>query len=148
MLACRGVVQKATGCLLNNSVSAVLRHPERVQPHQMVISVELEHLILFRARSLQCLVDRVAHGIACFYRISMGFPPHLAEFLFPSLVDVLPVAPLAVSLVSLACRRLSRRAARRVACFPHWSTSCPLCCSLHRLLLSLVDISPAAPLAG
>jgi hypothetical protein len=67
---------------------------------------------------------------------------------FLSLVDVLPAAPLAESLVSFSCRRHARRAARSVARFFLLSTSCPPRRSLNRSFLSLVDATPAAPLAA
>jgi hypothetical protein len=62
--------------------------------------------------------------------------------LFHSLVDVLPAAPLANSLVSFPRRRLACRGAHCIVCF-FSSTAYPPRRSLNRLFLSLVDGMPA-----
>jgi hypothetical protein len=77
------------------------------------------------------LARRSARCIACFFLSSTFCPPRCSVHRsFLSLVDVLPAAPLAASLV-----------------FFQFSTFCPPRCLLHRSFLSLVDVLPAAPLA-
>jgi hypothetical protein len=67
--------------------------------------------------------------------------------LFLSLADVLPAVPLGASLVSFTRQSLACPAARCIACYLQSLTSLPPLRSQHRLILSLVDVLPAAPLA-
>jgi hypothetical protein len=75
-------------------------------------------------------------------------PCHSLRRSFLPLVDALPATPLAASLDSFTRRCHARRAARCIARFFRWSTSCPPRRSLRRSFLSLVDVLPAAPLAA
>lgn len=115
MLAWRGIVEKATGCLLNDWVSAVLSHPERRQPHQKLISVGLERSSFPRSldRSFQPLARCAAGEIERFFHLSMSCPPCCSLLRsFVPLVDVLPTAPLTALQVSFTRRRLIFCAAR------------------------------------
>jgi hypothetical protein len=94
------------------------------------------------------LARPAARCIAYFFHSSTSCPPPRCWLhrLFVLLVNVLPAASLAASLVSFLRRRLACRATHCVAHFSWLSTSCPLRCLLDRLFLSLVDLFSAAPL--
>jgi hypothetical protein len=111
------------------------------------------------------LARRAAHCIACLFHLSTSCPPRrslhrlfyslvhslpaalLTASLVTSLIDMLPAASLSASLVSFPRRQLARRAAHRIACLFHLSTSCPPRRSRHRMFIFLVDVQPTAPLA-
>jgi hypothetical protein len=80
--------------------------------------------------------------------MSLTRPPRtIPDRSFLSLADILPTAPLAVSLVSLTGQPLARGAARCIArCFL-LLTSLPPRQSLHRSFLSPDEAPPAEPLA-
>jgi hypothetical protein len=97
--------------------------------------------------SCRWLSRRATRCIASFFHPSTSYLPCHSQYrLLLSLVDVLLVTPLNASLVSFPHRCLAR-AARCIACFFHLSTSRPPRCSLYRLILFLLDVLPAVPLA-
>jgi hypothetical protein len=93
-------------------------------------------------------IGRAARSIAGTFHASTSCPPrHWLYRLFLSLV-ILPVPPLAASLVPFTRRRPTSRATCCIACSFLASTSCPPRHSLHRLFLALVDILPVPPRAA
>jgi hypothetical protein len=70
----------------------------------------------------------------------------LPDRLYPSLVNVLPIAPLTAFLSTFRCRWLSRCGARSTACYFYSSTSYPLYHSPDLSFLSPVDGLSAVPL--
>jgi hypothetical protein len=101
-------------------------------------------LVSFSRRRQAC---RATRFIARFFLYPTPCSPrHSLHRSFLSLADALPAVPLAASLVSFT-RRRHARAARCIAAFFLFPTSCRPCRSLYRSLLSLGDTLPVAPLA-
>jgi hypothetical protein len=114
-------------------------HRSFLSPSDVLPAAPLaESLVSFSGRRL---ARRAARSLRRSFLLTSCPPRRSLHRSFLSLVDVLPAAPLAASLVSLTGQPLARVAAHDIARFFGSLPSYPPCRSLYRLFLSLVAMS-------
>jgi hypothetical protein len=148
----RGLVRRATRCItrLFLLMSCPARRSLDRSFGSLVEVLPAAPLAAFLV-SFSCrgLARHTARFIARLFLVPTFCPPcRWLYHLFRSLVQVLPAAPLAASLVCFFCRRLAFRAARCITRFCLLLTSCAPRRMLNRSFVSLAVVLSAALLAA